>query len=314
MFQRYTTIESENCRRLEYWNEVVAGLFSGMVVDGERSIAADWAQCSFGDIGLALARSQKSVVSRWAENRSVVHSGRILIHLQHAGTSRTQQRRKAAVLCGGDMTICLPDEPYRIDISNRNEMFVLNCPEAVLDGLAKSPENAAATLLNRSIPSVGLLHDFVGSLFRQDWHSEPDDNEGRALSDILMRLVRYAVVGGGSDETRLPISNHERTLAFVEEHLFDAGLRTGMIAQRLSVSVRTIQGVFAEMATTPTAYITDRRLAIATDILRSGRDFGTVTDLAYDLGFCDAAHFARRFRERFGLSPGALARNSLKAN
>ena len=314
MFQRYTTIESENSERLEYWNEVVAGLFSGMVVDGERSIAADWAQCSFGDVDLALARSQKSAVSRWAQSRPSGASGRILIHLQHAGTSRTQQGRKAAVLCSGDMTICLPDEPYRIDISNRNEMFVLNCPEEVLDGLATSPESAAATLLNRSIPSVGLLHDFVGSLFRQDWRSEPDDDEGRALSDILVRLVRCAVAGGGSDEASLPVSIRERTLAFVEEHLFDSGLRTGTIAQRLSVSVRTVQGVFAEMATTPTAYITDRRLAIATDILCSGRDFGTVTDLAYDLGFCDAAHFARRFRERFGVSPGALARSSLKAN
>ncbi|MEO7681471.1 MAG: helix-turn-helix domain-containing protein, partial [Sphingomonas sp.] len=72
---------------------------------------------------------------------------------------------------------------------------------------------------------------------------------------------------------------------------------------------RSVQGIFADMATTPTAFITDRRLAVAADMIRGGRDYGTITDLAHQLGFCDAAHFARRFRSRFGMSPGAFVRH-----
>lgn len=308
MFEHFATLDRSPARRLDCWNELVAGLFEGMSVSAQPEIDAGWSQCWLGDVGLALARSQKSIVSRWVDSLPVARSGRLVLHLQHGGVSRTEQRHQAAVLCAGDMTLCRPDEPYQIHISDRNEMFVLNCPESLLDGIDPAPAVGAVPVLGRHIPAVGLLHDFVGSLFRQQWSAAPDAAEAAALSDVLMRLARYAVAGQSVTLDALP-GMRARVLAFVEQHLCDSGLRTGVIAQRLSLSVRSVQGIFADMATTPTAFITDRRLAVAADMIRGGRDYGTITDLAHQLGFCDAAHFARRFRSRFGMSPGAFVRH-----
>jgi AraC-like DNA-binding protein len=76
-----------------------------------------------------------------------------------------------------------------------------------------------------------------------------------------------------------------------------------MIAQALSLSPRSVQNVFATMATTPTAFILSKRLSAAAEILERGDDFGSVTDLAFDLGFNDSGYFARRFKMRFAVSP-----------
>jgi AraC-like DNA-binding protein len=57
------------------------------------------------------------------------------------------------------------------------------------------------------------------------------------------------------------------------------------------------------MGTTPTEFILTRRLNRAAEILASGTDFGSITDLALDLGFNDSAYFARRFKGRFGITP-----------
>jgi AraC-like DNA-binding protein len=97
----------------------------------------------------------------------------------------------------------------------------------------------------------------------------------------------------------------------VREHLFDPDLRTGAIADALGVSRRTVQDVFAGMATTPTAFITEQRLEAAARKLAGGDDCGRITDLALDLGFNDPAYFARVFRTRYQVSPNAY-REGLK--
>ena len=100
-----------------------------------------------------------------------------------------------------------------------------------------------------------------------------------------------------------------QVMDFVERHLTDADLSTSTIARALSLSPRAVQNVFASMATTPTEFILTRRLNRSAEMLASGSDFGSITDLAFDVGFNDSAYFARRFRRKFGLSPSAFRAN-----
>jgi AraC-like DNA-binding protein len=49
------------------------------------------------------------------------------------------------------------------------------------------------------------------------------------------------------------------------------------------------------------------RLARALPLLRQGAPAGEV---AYELGFADQAHFARTFKDSYGLTPRAYARGA----
>lgn len=55
----------------------------------------------------------------------------------------------------------------------------------------------------------------------------------------------------------------------------------------------------------PSEYIRDTRLRMAAELLQRKR--GSVTEVAYAVGFVSLSHFSHRFRERFGVGPSAYA-------
>ncbi len=61
--------------------------------------------------------------------------------------------------------------------------------------------------------------------------------------------------------------------------------------------------------TTPHAFVLSCRLEQAQELLLQ-KDL-TVSEIAWQLGFCDPAHFVRQFKSRFGLTPGNYAKTRL---
>ncbi|MEL0252493.1 MAG: helix-turn-helix transcriptional regulator, partial [Novosphingobium sp.] len=93
-----------------------------------------------------------------------------------------------------------------------------------------------------------------------------------------------------------------RIVSMVAANLEDPALRTASIAEACTVSVRTVQNVFAALGTTPTAYILEQRLRRAADRLVA-RPNASITEIAFELGFNDSAYFTRCFRQQFGIAP-----------
>lgn len=305
MIQKSGTLHVPAARRLAYWNGLLSSVFPGMTVAGSENIKADWSSCQLGDITIALARSDRARVSRWHAGSATEASRRGLIHLQSNGVSITSQHGKAATLGGGDMTFCLADDPYEIQLSDRNTMLVVDFP---VDLVAERPLQSGEVVSRRS-PHAGMLHDFIGSLLAKDWQDPIEEDDRQVFRDLVANLVRQSFRGQSHFiPPASDVSLRERVLAFVEDNLDQSQLRTGFIANRLSVPSRAIQAVFAELATTPSAYIIERRLARAADRLRTRKESDSITDLALELGFSDCSHFTRRFKARYGVSPSRFIR------
>ena len=290
--------------RLDYWNERVSGIFPGIVIDGERDLAAEWETCRLGDIVVSVARSDRATIRRWNGPRPPAATDRGKIHLQHSGFSTTVQRGRSAALVAGDLTYCAVDEPYELQVSERNEMFVIDFPLSAFRERATAP----ALVVDHRAPSAGLLRDFLGSIFRQHWPETIDPEETDALGVTVGHLIGRCFGHVEAPEAAEWSNARRRVLAYVDANLADSSMRTGQIARALSLPPRAVQGVFADLATTPTAYIIDRRLSIAAQRLKESPSTQSMTDLAYELGFADAAHFSRRFKARFGVPPGTFSR------
>jgi AraC-like DNA-binding protein len=95
-------------------------------------------------------------------------------------------------------------------------------------------------------------------------------------------------------------------LAFLEEHYVDPvslealGRMAGMSRWHFSRTFRVVTGRSVR------AFIMERRLARARELLEESRL--SITEIAYEAGFCDLSHLDRVFRKRFGMSPSEFGR------
>ena len=64
----------------------------------------------------------------------------------------------------------------------------------------------------------------------------------------------------------------------------------------------------ADADVTPTALIRQVRLARGRELLRAGE--GTVSEVAYAVGFKSVSHFSRTYSQRYSLPPSAEARET----
>ena len=97
-----------------------------------------------------------------------------------------------------------------------------------------------------------------------------------------------------------------RVQAVIEERLGDPGLTVEALADALacdrSYLLRKLRALAGE---TPSGLIRTLRLQRAEQLLRAGA--GTVSEIAYAVGFKSVAHFSNAFQEYRGERPSAFA-------
>ena len=149
--------------------------------------------------------------------------------------------------------------------------------QLVLDGIEDDKCRAP-----RSEPHLRLaLYDLVGALFAP---SEP--SVGTRHSDRLFKRIRGIIEDGFADPDFGP---HE-------------------VAAEAGISLRYLQKLFTERGSTCSEFIYALRLDHAARLLNRRASLRTnqpLNEIAYVCGFREYTHFARKFRHRFGHTPGA---------
>ena len=94
-----------------------------------------------------------------------------------------------------------------------------------------------------------------------------------------------------------------RTRELIGNQLGDTTLCPSLLATQLCVSLRRLQEVFQARGTTLSDCIWDMRLEFARSLLAANHSQSTITSIAYPAGFTDVAHFSRRFKQQYAVSP-----------
>ncbi|HWW63777.1 MAG TPA: helix-turn-helix domain-containing protein [Sphingomonadaceae bacterium] len=303
VIERFATGDIAPRERLAFWNRIASETYAGTHVDsGSEAFAAEMWRWTLGDIVMIRPRSDASVVQRWAKGEAG-DEDRVVLHLQHRGVSRHRQGRHEADLRTGDFSLLSASEPYRLDLV-RHELLVVELPRAALAARLPNMEDSFARRIAGSSPSGRLLHDFLLSLWQQGDQSNADPDWQQGVANVFYDLVALAVRGAGGPAANSGEALRQRLLKLVDAQLHDPELRTASLAAELGISVRSVQNIFAGMATTPSSYILDRRLERAAELLIADRT-RSITATAFELGFNDSAYFTRCFRHRFGATPSS---------
>jgi AraC-like DNA-binding protein len=105
-----------------------------------------------------------------------------------------------------------------------------------------------------------------------------------------------------------------RVRGIIKDGFADPDFSPRRVATEAGISLRYLQKLFTARGSTCSEFIYSLRLDHAANLLHRRASLDTnqpLSEIAYACGFRDYTHFARRFRDRFGHSPGAAAQDTL---
>ena len=120
---------------------------------------------------------------------------------------------------------------------------------------------------------------------------------------------RFVEVVSGQPRKAVDVSGRDRRRAVETAHWIEANshrqIDLDATARQAGLSSFHFLRLFSKtIGVTPHQYLVRSRLRHAARLL-TDEDF-SVTDIAYDVGFCDLSNFVRTFRRAAGLSPGSF--------
>lgn len=97
-----------------------------------------------------------------------------------------------------------------------------------------------------------------------------------------------------------------KVVTAIEEHLSDTSFSVEKLAEQMSLSrAQLFRKLKALMNVSPNQLINDIRLQRASELILSKAD--TISQICYRVGFNEPSYFARRFRQKYGVTPGEFA-------
>lgn len=126
------------------------------------------------------------------------------------------------------------------------------------------------------------------------------------IADQFGALLALMAGASGGDETasRYKADLFARLKRVLVDRFEDPDLDPGTVAAAAGISKRHLHGTFAQAGATFGGVLMDIRLNRAAELLKDARFRSCpIGDVAWRCGFSDPSHFARRFRERHGISP-----------
>lgn len=119
------------------------------------------------------------------------------------------------------------------------------------------------------------------------------------------RLKRHYTAAASEPRPRASDPDVERALGIIEERLSEDDFSVQALAEAVGMGRTTLFRRFKEaLDQTPMDYLWERRLSRAHELLSTGS--GTVSEVAYGVGFKSVAHFSTRFRDTYGVPPSAV--------
>ena len=228
------------------------------------------------------------------------------------GVELVREGSRQLALTAGDVVLWDGLQPTDVEIVEPfykrtllfpREQVLAVCPRlAELGALPPLDASGAARLL------VRYMHVLAAELPRLDAAA------GAAAANAALELLRAAV------EPSVPATRSAARAAlraeirrYIQTHLHDPELSPASIAHAYAMSVRALHALFEDADASVASLVRSERLARCLEDLQRP-NAGSVTDIAFRWGFCDAAHFSRVFKRAFGATPSEVRHDALTSN
>lgn len=310
--ERWSARGSDVAHQLESWSDILAATHLTFEVKATHRTPAPFVggvvRRSIGDLMLVDC----------AASPFQGHRGRSLIgangpsskedvlgfQFVHKGVEVVREGGREITLTPGHVVLWDGLQPTDIEIMQPFYKRTLLFPRARV--LAVCPRLADLCELPslESSGSARLLVRYMNALAAELPSLEP--SAVIAAANVALELLRAAV------EPALPAGRAAERAAlradirrYVRANLRDGDLGPASIARAFSISIRGLHALFEEADASVAVLVRNERLVRCLEDLQQ-RNSGSITDIAYRWAFCDAAHFSRVFKRKFGVTPSEV--------
>jgi AraC-like DNA-binding protein len=297
--------ELDAALRESAWGQWVEHSFPGLAVAKMAPSAGHGRQVALGPAQLWRIDAPTGLVVR--RNGQAIHpAGDLIVSLQVSGTSHFLHQRGAQRSAPGSVTFAhVVDSPFELACESAATHLILHVPRQFVMATCVDLPSAQFSLYEAGAPGVSLLADTLVSLFT----AAPKLQAQQARIALESLTLLLGVAGASTDQQKPPSSwRVQRALTTIAAQLAEPGLSAERVAASQRISRRRLDEIFsASVGRSVTAYIRERRLERAVELLLSARSQHTsIARVAEAAGFEDSAHFSHTFKAHFGMSPRAF--------
>jgi AraC family transcriptional activator of tynA and feaB len=306
MYERWSTLHIEAQRRADFWREASSQAFLPMTprLEKPRDFRAIMVHRGIDSIVFNEVRAPAHDMVRTSCDVARGAPPFVFLNLYAGGRCRIRQGHLDADAGPGQFLLLNGDSAYELEHPNVLELISLAVPHTLLRREIKTQCYDSHVLVPSAAAS--LLASQMRSLAQ--WAHDLGPAESVYIADAMVGMVRAVL----SSQDTADATNNKRRLVrgvlrqLIERNYGDPSLSAVRAASELGMPVRTLHAWLARDGVTFGAYLLHYRLERAHAILCAGALHVPIQEVAARCGFVSAAHFTRRFRERYGATPSAL--------
>jgi AraC family transcriptional activator of tynA and feaB len=315
----FSTRDFPRSGKVARWNDIIAEVFTPLETRAEKPEEFEGSvDCiQLGDIFLANVIASPAKVIRSPEYAAASRERHYFLHMQLNGQLRVVQEGREALLNEGDLVLCDSALPYSLDYSRPSDTLVMIAKPSDVKQRLPAPECVLGVELNGRQGMSQTLSVMMRSVWQQAKIGLPDEigvRAGRNLLDLFATSCMHTF-GERVADSAVAAARRSHIRCYIEMNLRDPDLTVGSVAAAFRISPRYLHMLFVDEDETISGYIRRRRLEECHKrLLDPMWRRRSITELAYAWGFNNTTHFARVFRERYGMSPREFRNVSLTSD
>jgi AraC-like DNA-binding protein len=299
--------------RLQSWGEILAETHLAFEVHGTDQTPGQFrgavTRRAIGDLMLVdcaaspfLGHRSRAVMS--THGAQAWHENILGFQFVCKGVEVVREGSRELALKAGDVILWDGLQPTQVEIVESFYKRTLLFPRDRVAAVCPRLEDLSAPPSLRDSAPARLLVRYMNALALEVASLEPA--AGVAAANAALELLRAAVEPGvPSSRSATRAQMRAEIRRYVKSHLQDQSLGPASIARAYAMSVRALHALFEDAETSVAGLVRSERLARCLEDLQRANG-GSVTDIAFRWGFCDAAHFSRVFKRTFGSTPSDI--------
>lgn len=266
-----------------------------------------------GAMTLSQANVSQAQISNGVPSRSTPDRAYNIYASNRRHVVLTQGKR--VVLAPGDVTVTDSATAVTMTTKEPYTTIGLTVPARLLRAHIPEPEK----LVGVRFSSKAGLSKIVSYMLLMMWEyagSDDFDEIGTELADNLLALLatsfHLSCRQPAIDDADASVKQ-EKIKQAINQNLRRPDLCVGELAKQFGLSVRYIQRLFSEEDCTISRYIRMQRLeGCKKQLADPALSSRSITEIAFNWGFNSSAHFARVFKETYGINAREYRKQALK--